>query len=709
MKKYFFLLIALISMKTGLSQTYTFTGNGYWSNSNNWASNTIPPSILPSGSTINIACAPGDSCVLDVSQTILQGATLIIATGANFIVSGNLTNGSIQLSSVVICNQEWTNKNLDVTAYRNGDIIPQVTNKAQWDTIKTGAWCYYNFSPTNTIGNEYGKYYNWYAVNDPRGLAPFGWHIPCDSEWTLLSNCLGGKAIAGAAMKEVGTQHFQSPSTTFISPNTGATNSSGFTAIGSGSYFSADGANNTWDRIYYTTKGYIPYTSYLTDCAMWASTEINIDKAAFWEVYVGFDNLYNSSDYTQLSKNKNFALSVRCVKGEINTICNFGTPILSTDNVSIIGYNYAKASGNIIAANNDRSISERGFVWSTTSSPTISNNKIISGSGKGYFTDSLTGLSANTTYYLRAYAVNSVGLSYGNQVSFTTGNPILPTVKTWFISNDNSTATSGGNITNDGGKPVLAKGIVWGTSPSPTLASNFINAGTGITKYTSNISGLIANTTYYIRAYATTIVGTAYGNEIIINTSVAIPPSAIICDKVWMQKNMDISTYRNGDPIQHVTDSATWGNLTTGAWCWYNNDSASYAATYGKLYNWYAVTDPRGFAPLGWHVPEINELLSIFNCVGGSSAAKSDAVREEGTTHWTTNPGANNSTGFTALPSGSLYGKFNGIGVQGRWWSATPTTYEGIIYPYTVEIDLGNVFYLNFNANNGFSVRCIRD
>ena len=76
-----------------------------------------------------------------------------------------------------------------------------------------------------------------------------------------------------------------------------------------------------------------------------------------------------------------------------------------------------------------------------------------------------------------------------------------------------------------------------------------------------------------------------------------------ICSQVWMNKNLDVSTYRNGDPIPNVTDPAIWAGLTTGAYCYYNNDSATYAVVYGKLYNWYAVNDPRGLAPIGWHVP----------------------------------------------------------------------------------------------------------
>ena len=107
--------------------------------------------------------------------------------------------------------------------------IPQVTDTAVWSHLTSGAWRYYNNNPANNA--TYGKLYNWYAVNDSRGLAPQGWHVPSEAEWTkLVDTCLGGSTIAGSKMKEIGTAHW-------TSPNAGATNSSGFTALGGGYFF----------------------------------------------------------------------------------------------------------------------------------------------------------------------------------------------------------------------------------------------------------------------------------------------------------------------------------------------------------------------------------------------------------------------------------------------------------------------------------------
>ena len=128
-------------------------------------------------------------------------------------------------SPVTIGTQTWDKCNLDVTTYRDGTPIPQVTDQIAWEALTTGAWCYYDNDPANNA--IYGKLYNWYAVNDPRGLAPLGKHIPTDAEWTTLTDFLGGASVAGGKMKETGFCHWNSP-------NTNATNSSGFTTLPGG-------------------------------------------------------------------------------------------------------------------------------------------------------------------------------------------------------------------------------------------------------------------------------------------------------------------------------------------------------------------------------------------------------------------------------------------------------------------------------------------
>ena len=127
---------------------------------------------------------------------------------------------------LTISGLSWTKQNLNVTKYRNGDIIPQVTDPAAWNKLSTGAWCYLNNDPAN--GAKYGKLYNWYAVNDKRGLAPDGWRVASHGDWVSLTTALGGVNVAGDKMKETGTVFWPSP-------NSNATNSSGFSAVPGGS------------------------------------------------------------------------------------------------------------------------------------------------------------------------------------------------------------------------------------------------------------------------------------------------------------------------------------------------------------------------------------------------------------------------------------------------------------------------------------------
>lgn len=187
-------------------------------------------------------------------------------------------------------------------------------------------------------------------------------------------------------------------------------------------------------------------------------------------------------------------------------------------------------------------------------------------------------------------------------------------------------------------------------------------------------------------------------------------PVLTICCQSWMTKNLDVATYRNGDPIPKVTDNAAWVALTTGAYCYYNNDSATYAATYGKLYNWYAVNDPRGLAPEGWHIPTDFEWTTLENCLGGATVA-GGAMKELGTTHWTTpNTGATNISGYSGLPAGyrDISGPFFNVGNLGYLWSSTQGSTTNA-WTRNLNYNLGSIGRVNLNKPYGFTVRCLRD
>jgi uncharacterized protein (TIGR02145 family) len=187
------------------------------------------PTFVNTGAPVTINNISSNVAFNVVTPIITTSYKLISVTDevrkASTYFSGAAASITVNLPSVTIGTQVWTDKNLDVTSYRNGDVIPQVTDATEWAGLTTGAWCYYNNDPLN--GAIYGKLYNWYAVNDPRGLAPQGWHIPTDAEWKTLSTLLGGDAVAGGKMKTKGTN-------SWTSPNTSATNESGFAGLPGG-------------------------------------------------------------------------------------------------------------------------------------------------------------------------------------------------------------------------------------------------------------------------------------------------------------------------------------------------------------------------------------------------------------------------------------------------------------------------------------------
>jgi uncharacterized protein (TIGR02145 family) len=386
------------------------------------------------------------------------------------------------LGDIIIGDQTWTGCNLDVTNYQNGDPIPQVQDPTEWAALTTGAWCYYENDPLN--GCTYGKLYNWYAVNDPRGLAPAGYHVPTDTDFTTLYTYLGGEAAAGGALKEAGLAHW-------IAPNTGATNTSGFTALPGGVR--------------------------------------NIPSGTF----------------------------------------------------------------NLIGA--------YGLWWSATD--------------------------------------NGVG-AYSLQLLY-----------------------------NDGGV------VGWGT---PYFKTD------------------------------------GHSVRLIKDQECCSVPNITIGTQTWTGCNLNVDTYQNGDPIPQVQDPVAWAALTTGAWCYYNNDVDN-GCTYGKLYNYYAIEDPRGLIPAGYHLPTPTEIVDLYTYLGGASVAGGE-LKETGTTHWLTpNTGATNSSGWTGLPGGLRFGGnylpdpggFVQLRNYGLFWTdATIISNERVYSLYSQSTDL---YVGGDDPTTGHSIRLISD
>ena len=208
---------------------------------------------------------------------------------------------------------------------------------------------------------------------------------------------------------------------------------------------------------------------------------------------------------------------------EVSFTTQIVKPTVSTIEADEITQTSAKVGGNVTATGGAE-VTERGIVWSTSQNPTTENNKVQIGEGLGEFYTTLADLSIATTYYVRAYAINSVGTSYGEEISFTTGSA-KPTVTTVSPSEvTSSSAVSGGNVTSDGGSAVTARGVVWSKDHNPTISlSTKTTNGTGIGSYVSSISGLEPGVKYYVRAYATNANGTSYGDEVSLTTTAVKP------------------------------------------------------------------------------------------------------------------------------------------------------------------------------------------
>jgi len=282
----------------------------------------------------------------------------------------------------------------------------------------------------------------------------------------------------------------------------------------------------------------------------------------------------------------------------------------------------------------------------------------------------------------------------------------------------NSIAMSA-DVTDDNGLAIKSRGFCWSaTIPFPTLDDDTLNVGSGDGAYSCMISGLSGQTNYFIRAFATTNKGTAYGASLSVSTA-----DTTVTDidnnvyrvvqagnLLWMAENLRVTRFRNGEAIPEIKDDTEWKTRKTAARCWYQNDEAN-RPVYGSLYNWFAVNDPRGLAPEGWHVALYHEWQILIAAVGGSQVA-GGKLKETGTEHWQSpNTGATDLIGFTALPGGyreGANGIFKSIKASGHWWTSSEAGggeyWFYRIYNFSTSID-----YDLYAPNGGYSVRCVKN
>jgi uncharacterized protein (TIGR02145 family) len=410
------------------------------------------------------------------------------------------------------------------------------------------------------------------------------------------------------------------------------------------------------------------------------------------------------------------------------TFSTFGPPKVTTRAIDSVLSTSAKGGG-IVDGDGGSPVLELGVCWGKTNNPTILNSRTKDGSGKGPFYSRLTQLDRSTRYYVRAYATNKFGTSYGNEVLFTTDNGIPNVSTTAITSITSNSASSGGSVTSDGGSAVTAKGICWSIAQNPTIevavAGGLTTSGSGLGPFSSLIGGLQPSTTYYVRAYATTQFGTSYGQQIAF-TTIGGPPftegagvndidgnqyrTIIIGGKEWMAENLKVSRFSDGSTIfnANTISNQEWVSLIIPGYSDYTG-IPSISQNFGKLYNWFAVNDNRNLCPNGWHVATDIEWTDLVNLAGGSNIA-GGKLKESGTSNWTApNVGATNEFTFSVLPSGWREGAgYYGLGSKSFFWSGSS---QGAVSYWRREFENQTTIVLRVSSppGDGFSVRCIKN
>jgi|GEM_PF-1602749 len=410
------------------------------------------------------------------------------------------------------------------------------------------------------------------------------------------------------------------------------------------------------------------------------------------------------------------------------TTAGITKPTVTTSPINVFTQTTATGGGNV-TSDGGASVTARGVCWSITANPTITNTHTSDGIGTGSFVSNLTGLFSGTTYHVRAYATNSSGTSYGSDIQFTTANtnPVPPTVTTNTITNfTETTATGGGNVTSQGSSTVTARGVCWNTTGSPTTSDPITTDGAGTGNFTSNITGLTANTLYYVRAYATNSSGTAYGSQISFTTTggtaqhcpgiPTITVNHVAGSVAPVNKTVTYGTVTNipGEPSKcwitsnlgadHQATAVDDATEASAGWYWqfnrkqgYKNDGTSVTPTWtisyiNENFDWQTSNDPCNLElGTGWRIPSYTEWNNVY-IIGGWN---------DWTSPW--NSGLKmHAAGYLDNGAGSLYNRGNG----GYYFSST-------------EHDLENGWALYFDSNSlsenyggkpiGTPLRCIKD
>lgn len=668
---------------------------------------------------------------------------------------------------VQIGNQCWMKENLRVKKFSDGRPLTAVDNvsygnRADIYYSKSGDISSRGVCERSTplsltdYQTRYGLMYNWYTAMDNanpdydmhnvQGICPTGWHLPDTTEWQTLERNIGFVGqhredqhvfVGNEAIKLVTGCEWEESNTPGSPGDYDALgrNATHFSARPAGCFLDHE-ANvpiSGGSTIHYDANSfaYVGNWAFFWSCTRYKKSTHPAGKAAYnYDIsfeYAGIARDINGEDYL-------IGRSVRCIRD------------VSTLKVRIENAINTSATEATITADvwdlGSTACDERGVCWSTSHNPTITDAHAQNGTGGGTYTAIITGLTAGTTYYVRAYAHDADGYVYSDEITLPVTAPVV--VTTTVTKQTNTRATLSGDITTLGDVSCIA-GICLSTSANPTTADMYQSITvTSTGEYSIDFTGLTAGTTYHYRAYAHNTSGDAYGADA---TFVAHPCNGLatitdvesntyevvaIGSQCWTQRSMHATRYANGDLID--CGSPTSGDLYSSTTAYYYHpytnrgtlpsDAATRITAWGYLYNWAAVNDSRGICPSGWHVGTQTDwqtldscAISQYACSGGS--ARSLASRES----WEDNanvctPGINrsqnNASGFNAYPAG-IYNPTNGgyklTNQFVNFWTSTGEYFSAIGYnnkDLSIRNDTGDG-NTSITRRYAFSVRCVKD
>ncbi len=642
--------------------------------------------------------------------------------------------------TTAIGNQCWTRDNLRTTRYDDGSAIPNLGGSLElWGTTTTGAYAWYNNDAS--WKDIYGGLYNWHAVNHGN-LCPSGWHVPTQPEFQEMSDYvynvhMNYRGTLLKSCRQVDSSQGGDCATT-EHPRWDASQYDGIDAVG----FSAIPGG----RIVNPNVTVFEYKNIGLDCYFWTSSADSQNGNPF-PVGMHADSR-NFEIWSGTGTAPIYGFSIRCMKDET---VETRAPIVTTHQVEQLHWDTARTGGTVT----DEGMSEvtaRGVVWALTTEPTVEVHlgKTENGEDTGAYKSMMRNLEPEKTYYIRAYATNYFGTSYGESVTLTT-TKYVPEVTYHSVSDITATtAVTGGTITdNEAGQTAYARGLVWSKTPEPTVEDHegMTADGTGVGMFSSTMTGLTPESTYYVRAYAQNELGTGYAQQMTFDT-----PEAGVGDpcngQTTMQDTRDSREYGivqignqcwMDENLAYLPDVSPWEEITDAGERYYVSDyrgtdvseavNTDYYKQYGVQYNWLAALDA---CPSDWHLPSKadwetlqGEMSGGFDCGGNqlkscrtvdSPLGGSCNVTEH--PRWESSPTVDPLYGtddyaFHGLPGGYISsfstnsGWFVLPGRHSHWWTSTDDEPKA----YGMSLSYMNSYWhmTTYPQSNGLNIRCVKD